>query len=98
MTSVYSLLDPPAVSVVAAVPQFVPELILALHQALSGAEGDRLHGLRQPRAEADLLGCEAGEGETDIRQAGLTGRLVSLQTLGQRVGGTAQQSDGPAGR
>ena len=76
------MLDPTAVSVVAAVPQLVPELILALHQTLPGPEGHRLRGLRQPGAEADLLGCEAGQGETDIRQTGLTSRLVSLQTLG----------------
>ena len=97
-TSVYGLLDPPAVSVVAAVPQLVPELILALHQALPGPEGDGLHGLRQPRAEADLLGREAGQGETDVRETCLASRLVGLQAhLGQGVGGAAQESDGPAG-
>ena len=101
-TSVNGLLYSPAVSVVRAVPQLVPELVLALHQPLPGPEGHRLHGLGQPRAEADLLGREAGEGQADLGQmAGLVSRLVGLQArpdLGQRVGGTAQQSNGPAGR
>ena len=55
-TSVNGLLDPPAISVVAAVPKFVPELILALHQTLPGPEGHGLHGFREPRAEVDLPG------------------------------------------
>ena len=55
-TSVYGLLDSPAVSVVTAVPQFVPELVLALHQTLPGPEGHGLHGFREPRAEVDLPG------------------------------------------
>ena len=88
-TSVNGLLYSPAVSVVRAVPQLVPELVLALHQPLPGPEGHGLHGLRQPRAEADLLGREAGQGETNIGQVpGLVG-LVGLQArpdLGQRVG------------
>ena len=93
ITSVDSLLDPPVIAVVTAVPQFVPKLILALHQALPGSKGNRLHGLRQPGAEADLLGCEARQGEADIREAGLASRLVRLQSrpdLVQRVGGAAQ--------
>ena len=35
LTPVDGLLDAPAVPVVAAVPQLVPELVLALHQALT---------------------------------------------------------------
>ena len=56
LTSVNGLLYSPAVSVVRAVPQLVPELILALHQPLPGTEGHGLHGLREPRAEVDLPG------------------------------------------
>ena len=35
LTPIDGLLDAPAVPVVAAVPQLVPELVLALHQALT---------------------------------------------------------------
>ena len=57
VTSIDGLLDSPAVSVVAAVPQLVPELVLALHQPLLRPERHRLHRLRP-------LGAHVPAGQT----------------------------------
>ena len=58
-TSIDSLLDPPAVSIVAAVPQLVPELVFALHQPLLRPKRHRLHRLRP-------LGAHVPAGQTRL--------------------------------
>ena len=94
------LLDPPGVPVVTAVPQLVPELVLALHQPPGSPEGDGLHCLGEPGAEVDLLGTEAGEGPAHLGEVLLPGRLVGLEAgLGDLVERrAAQQTNGPGNK